>query len=323
MSAFGLIGHFIADLFHFDGKFFKSMGRLFFKPGLLPKEYTEGKRKKNLDPIRMYIFTSAFFFFIFFLFLNTSDSIKFNGNEALTMAQRDSVIKKLNEKIKEDPESVALLNNLELLNDSTQEINPLKLSTLKKDFTLVSIGEEKYKSKAEYDSIQKSLPKAERNGWLVRNLYHKQFEINEKYKANGEEALKSLFEVFLHKLPILLFVSLPLFALVLKLLYIRRRKFYYVDHAVFSLYQYVFSFILILLILLFSKLKDLTNYGIINFIQFILIVYWIYYLYKAMNIFYEQSKWKTIIKIMFLFFFGLVINLSLFIVFFFFSIFQL
>ena len=62
----GLTKHFIYDIFHFDGKFFETLIPLFFKPGVVAREYTSGKRIKFLDPIRMYLFTSAVFFLIFF-----------------------------------------------------------------------------------------------------------------------------------------------------------------------------------------------------------------------------------------------------------------
>ncbi|MGV3656323.1 MAG: DUF3667 domain-containing protein [Chitinophagaceae bacterium] len=54
------------DIFHFDGKFFDTLKYLFFWPGGVAKEYVKGRRNRYLDPIRMYLFTSAVFFLIFF-----------------------------------------------------------------------------------------------------------------------------------------------------------------------------------------------------------------------------------------------------------------
>jgi len=72
--------------------------------------------------------------------------------------------------------------------------------------------------------------------------------------------LTEWIELFLHKLPYLLFISLPIFALILKLLNIRRRReFYYADHAIFSIYHYIFSFILLLILFLISTLYDKTE----------------------------------------------------------------
>jgi hypothetical protein len=71
--------HFIGDFFHFDSQLIHTLKPLFMKPGLVAKEYVEGKRKKHLDPIRMYVFVSIVFFAI--LFYATKDFIYINDNE--------------------------------------------------------------------------------------------------------------------------------------------------------------------------------------------------------------------------------------------------
>lgn len=60
-----LAGHFISDIFHFDGMFFSTLKHLLFKPGFLTYEYVRGRRASYLNPIKMYIFISAAFFLIF------------------------------------------------------------------------------------------------------------------------------------------------------------------------------------------------------------------------------------------------------------------
>lgn len=323
ISAFGLIAHFIGDLLHFDGKFFTTLRRLFFKPGFLPKEYIEGKRKKNVDPIKMYIFTSAIFFTLFFLFLDTSKDLTFNVTGKLDKNQRDSVIHKIKEELKNDTASAALLKKRALFSDSTKEVSFENLAEINKELSIINLTSKNYNTKEEYDAMQHTLAVEERDGWVKRIWMYKEMEVNEKFRQDGKLVIKSLIEVFLHKLPILLFISLPLFAFALKILYIRRKKFFYVDHGIFSLYQYVFSLSIFFLILALSKLNKVLQSGIIKFMLFSLVLYWIYYLYKALRIFYEQGKGKTILKMMLLFFFGLMINIFLFAIFFFFSIFQI
>ncbi|HWK07875.1 MAG TPA: DUF3667 domain-containing protein [Puia sp.] len=61
-----LVQHFFNDITHFDGKFFSTVKYLMRKPGFLSKEYMAGRRMTYLNPIRMYVFTSAIFFLIFF-----------------------------------------------------------------------------------------------------------------------------------------------------------------------------------------------------------------------------------------------------------------
>jgi hypothetical protein len=55
------------EMMHFDGKIFRSVGALLFKPGKLTKEYFEGRRARWVSPIRLYlVFSVAYFAFISF-----------------------------------------------------------------------------------------------------------------------------------------------------------------------------------------------------------------------------------------------------------------
>jgi hypothetical protein len=65
-SVWHLVNHFFEDITHFDGKFFSTVKYLITKPGFLSKEYMQGRRASYLNPIRMYVFTSAFFFIVLF-----------------------------------------------------------------------------------------------------------------------------------------------------------------------------------------------------------------------------------------------------------------
>src|SRR6187551_1937271 len=66
--------HFFYDITHFDGSFFVTLKDLLFKPGFLSREYMLGRRKKYLHPVRMYVFTSAVFFLVFFSMFHVSEN---------------------------------------------------------------------------------------------------------------------------------------------------------------------------------------------------------------------------------------------------------
>src|SRR5882757_7529952 len=61
-----IIGHFFADITHFDSKLFITLKDLILRPGFLTREYVAGRRMSYLNPIRMYIFISAIFFLALF-----------------------------------------------------------------------------------------------------------------------------------------------------------------------------------------------------------------------------------------------------------------
>ena len=78
----GLVLHFFYDITHFDGKFFQSLKYLLFKPGFLSKEYVRGRRASYLHPVRMYVFTSAIFFLVFFLLVNVKGRLATVSDQA-------------------------------------------------------------------------------------------------------------------------------------------------------------------------------------------------------------------------------------------------
>jgi hypothetical protein len=135
--------------------------------------------------------------------------------------------------------------------------------------------------------------------------------------------LSDFIQSLMHHFPQILFISLPFVALILKLLYIRQKIFYYVSHTIFTIHLYIFVFIAMLFEIGIQQLERLHGLGWVYFISNLLTLIILFYLYKAIRNFYEQGRFKTIIKyILFLFSFFILI-VFLFIVFAFISIFQI
>jgi hypothetical protein len=314
-----LISHFFQDITHFDGKFFSTVKYLITKPGFLSKEYMIGRRASYVNPIRMYIFTSAFFFLIFFSFFKIDNgtvgttSTTMNGKtfaqlELMDSSAFDAFTKKVN---KEDGKPAIAM--------SRPEFKKYFDSSLENGNFQFTPGH--YRSKAEYDSLLRSGKK--KHNWFERQMIYKNIEINEKFKGRKGEIFTTFSNILLHSLPQMFFILLPLFALLLKLLYIRRKNYYYVNHGIFSIHFYIFSFIAMLVMFAFNKLNSQLHWTIITIAETIIGFGIFFYLYKAMRKFYLQRRAKTIIKFLLLCFLLLVICTLLFVVFVFFSLFKL
>ncbi len=316
-SVWHLVTHFFYDITHFDGKFFTTLKDLLFKPGFLSREYISGKRISYLHPIRMYVFTSAFFFIIFFSVFNLKEwrnaktHLKVNG-KSVEQGMKSALA---NAKTKEDSAAI------EMAFKQIKDI-PLKVdSVTDKDAISIVSGDHQYSSVEQYDSIQHALPSAARDGWIKRMMTRKEIDLNIRYKDNRNEMIRDWVNAFLHNFPKLLFVSLPLFALLLELLYIRRRKqFYYSDHAIFAIHMYIFSFIALLFIFGINYLSNVTGWPWLWLFNTAIILYVFYYYYKAMRNFYRQSGWKTAIKYLLLYLMSFFVIIFLFSFFFLFSI---
>jgi len=94
------------------------------------------------------------------------------------------------------------------------------------------------------------------------------------------------------KLPFVIFFFMPVFTLFISLVYIRN-KYTYTDHLIFSFHNQSLLFILLILSLILDSIFNIDSAGIF------LIIFGIY-LYKAMRNFYDQGRFKTIIKYIFL-----------------------
>lgn len=95
-----LAGHFVEDLTHYDGAFWKTLKYLIFRPGKLTIEYLEGHRMRYVPPVKLYIFVS----FVTFLLMSllSHNAIKVEKKTQLDMS---AILKKdgasfRNEKIK-------------------------------------------------------------------------------------------------------------------------------------------------------------------------------------------------------------------------------
>jgi hypothetical protein len=159
---------------------------------------------------------------------------------------------------------------------------------------LFTVRDTVFKDRATYDSLIK-IGKLKDN-WLKRKLQYREFEINEKYGNQQSDFLKQAFDLTKHYLPQMLFISLPIFAFVLFILYKRNRSFYFVSHGIYSIHLYITYFIVLLIMLLLGKMIEYAHLEWLIWIAIFLVFYLLWYEYKAMRHFYGQRRVKTIFK---------------------------
>ncbi len=358
-TVWGLVSHFFHDITHFDGKFFTSLKLLITKPGFLSKEYIIGRRARHLNPIRMYVFTAALFFTLFFSFffdiksLNIGTSTPGRNNQgkglitekvkqnALANAETKEDSAQIEEGYKYINKFADSVSDTINKNKGEQKANGSKKvdSSNKKEPSTKSESSRKpgkynedpgfnlfyntneYHSVEQYDSVQQSLPEEQKDGWFKRTLKRKEIHIDQKIKEEGNNAVfTQVLDNFMHSFPQILFFSMPLIALVLQLLYIRRRKqFYYTNHGILLIHIYIYSFINLMLYFSIGKLGDAFGWNWVAWIQFTLGLHAFWYVYKSMRNFYGQRRFKTIVKFLLLNFFTVMIINILFAFFFLFS----
>lgn len=362
-SVWGLVSHFFNDITHFDGKFFSTGKFLLTRPGFLSAEYIKGRRASYLHPIRMYVFTSAFFFIIVFSLFNPEGLIKLGGKEerASSLAELKESAKEITEKLPEVSDTInkgamerALANinrhaaqlEVEVAKDKEDDsaknaVKKMMVDTIKNAFnkkpaatgiydtTIKESGSSiriqgrkaDFSLELAYDSVQKELPEARRDDWLTRTMMQKSMVLKKKFKGNKKEGINLFMEKFMHNLPKALFISLPLFALILLILY-SRRPFLYTEHTIFSIHLYCATFIFLLPVFAINKLASNTGWNWLQIVNALIYIGNFIYLYKAMRRFYQQGRGKTVIKFILLNIASFFVVMVLMIAFFLFSLWQ-
>lgn len=327
-----LVTHFFNDITHYDGKFFSTIRLLLLKPGFLTAEYVRGRRTAYLHPIRMYVFTSAFFFLLYFSFFSSAVEKKGTKEELASLeksnqrlremraiapdsvvaaatdkaiqhnvvsmsALRDSVQKREGREKKLKETGMAVEDSLEiLLNHTIDSVTQKEIDTArKKKISYDILNFEFYQDVATYQAIQKELPKEKRHGLISRTVNKELLKFHEKYAAQRIEVGEKLQDKFKHSFPTILFISLPVFAWLLKMLYIRQ-KYYYASHGIFAIHAYCGVFLLMLLYYTLDALKGKLDWWIFSWLEFFLGIYLLYFVYKAMRNFYGQGRLKTLLK---------------------------
>ena len=196
-----LFTHFIEDLTHYDGSFWKTIKGLLFKPGYLTKTYLEGKRKKFVPPVKLYIFISFVTFFLPTLLPGPS-LIKFNEKKDVEKQE----VKTTKEEVNKESEK-----GLKEMNDEVEE----ELSGI--DLP----NRPRIKNLTQLDSIQKNSQKAEKLSDFEYSATKKIIKILKS--KNRAELWNKAMESFVHTLPKVLFLYMPIFAFFLWLMHDKKK----------------------------------------------------------------------------------------------------
>ena len=294
-ESFGhMMNHAISDYFHFDHQFFHTLKPLLFKPGFLTNEYMNGRRAQYLHPVKMYIFISIVYFLLLFKTGQESDFVKLNEN-GKTPAATSKHIDSLRQSLAKD-HNLNAAQKAKIVNDEIKHQADLKaradVDTVSKNFKsglLILTPDTSYQT---YIAKQQKLPEEKRDGWLSRLHNKKAFDYKNKYGTRSKEVF---YEEMKHNIPKMMFLLLPLFALILKITFWRNKKFY-VEHLIFSFHLHCFFFIFLAFIMLLLGLLP-ANGEIRGWLSLVAMLYIIWYIYKSLRVVYKRNTFRTITKL--------------------------
>ena len=291
------INEYFAGFFAYDSRINLTLFTLLFKPGKITKDYVSGKRMRYANPFRFYLSVSIIFFIIFG-FSNSYDGMVNTEPQSVSKELSDQEIQDLKKDIDEIPGGT----NVNL--DSLVALQDIRDTISKKTFKEKLISQSKLDSLSFLNSVSERVDlyntfqeetKIVSADIAMDSLHHNHTDFNKwLYKKTIDFNLvkdnpKIFVNYVLGKMPLIIFFFLPIVALFIWLLY-WRRKFNYMEHLVFVFHVQSVFFVL----LGFSYLIDeIFKIGFFRGAAFFI---FLFYLYKSMRNFYEQRRFKTIVK---------------------------
>ena len=252
----------LRETFDVDSRILNTFRVLLTQPGQLAVEFSHNRRARYISPIRLYLFISLGFFF---LLSSTSDldmNVQIGDDTASVESVADSVAVDL-DKLLDEERREKVHRMLAGEESGVQQQIILSLAQ---------------------GATEHSEPVSDAQRFFVNRV------IDVVYQPR--EALSAMMD----NLPIAMFFLLPVFALILQLLYIGSHK-YYVEHLVFATHLHTFAFLVYALMLVLPDSEGDTIIATVSgyagaLLWFVLLIYH----FKALRRYYSGSFRRTCAK---------------------------
>jgi hypothetical protein len=321
LSLWGLLKDVFGDLTNFDSRLWRTLIPLAFRPGLLTQDFLRGRRASYTPPFRMYLILSVAFFLLAQLGNDPGSSLKFNVDEkgGANLQLMDGGADAPAEAAQPAPSKAAEPAGAagakatpaprKLTTEEQQIVDAIVKRLPEKERARVRkemAADFAKASPADIAAVQKVMKDPCGEDTLKVDIG----PMGEKYEPRLREACRKIVadtpsfgRALFENIPKMMFIFLPLIAVVLYVLYLGSGR-YYVEHLLFVVHYHAFFFLGGIVILLLEGLKTWTNgtaagtafnavEGVVT-AAFVLYIPW--YLYRAMRRVYGQGRIVTLVK---------------------------
>ena len=254
-------------LFQLDSRIARTIFPFLFRPGTLIAEYNAGRRTRYSSPFRVYLLMSIAYFFTLSVLASQLhiNSLKLNlrgsGEDTILIdAEKDKTGAKSAKPAKPD--------------DKDDEADADELERTRTEIQDALRRGESPDGKAAGQGAAHAF------GTRIRT------RVLDLLRLPPQEAVQKFSEGFLNQAPKMMFLLLPVFALLLKLLF-RRGGRYYIEHLVFALYVHAHLFFILLL-------HALLSYAALGMYRQLVLVLPPIALLSALRTFYGQTLGGTL-----------------------------
>jgi hypothetical protein len=261
-----MINEALEAVIELDMRVIYTFPKFLFLPGRLTKEYIDGRRKRYIRPFRLYLFTTFLLFTV--LAFTAGQGFQFPFNPQVSPAQADTA---------QTSSTVGMADSALAASGSSFLGSPEQRAEWAREI------------RKNPDAVNVEFGDPETQTRLERLLRLKVAEALQ----NPHDFVGSMID----QAPYVMFLMLPIFAFLLKLLYIRRSRLY-VEHLIFSLHLHAFAFFAFTVGILLGETNSEWLHTAGGWIDASPLLY----LVLAMAHVYDQGLIKSTIKASFLLF---------------------
>jgi hypothetical protein len=309
-----IVGDFLDTVLNIDARVFRTLWPLLARPAYLSCEYFAGRRVRYVSPVRLFVFLSIVTFFVARMTLSVSGHpIQFGDDDAIGNATSVAQVEKLRD------ESIAALGNgrrqgravpgLDAgLGSAQEEVRHRADARIAEIKAAAARGEAPPKPKPDITFGEGKPWNAKTNplaiNWLPAFANHwinDQIARAETNVARMQEDPSLFKDAVLGAIPSTLFVLLPVFALLLKVLYVFKRRLY-MEHLIVALHSHAFLCLSLLLVFLTMAVRDSLApasgplHGLLGLVEVLLFAWMPLYLLLMQKRVYRQGWIMTLIK---------------------------
>ena len=296
VTVMSLVRNFLEDSLNLDAKIWRTLGALFI-PGKLTKTFFAGKQQRYVRPLRLFfvfaILTVAAvsFFEAEFaqgFFVDIDDAFDQDIHYSSFLEQLDTTSTALREKL--PVEQHAALDSLWLKMSGEYE-DSIGIGV---NFGSVDEWENLSNFNIAKSDIATLDPDTLLEKYNVTDFWDRLIlRQNLRLQSQGE----NFAAYILNQAIWMMMLIMPVLALFMKFLYIRR-PYYYVEHLIFSFHGHAFLFLVLIVLMLLDNVSAISDHMEEIWAGGFLVMQ--FYFYKSLRNVYQQSRFKTIVKFLIL-----------------------
>lgn len=298
---------FFSNLFNVDSKLLATLRALILRPGRITLDFVNGKRMSYTNPFRFLLSLAVVYFLMITYTGNYQDMDRWGAKNADQMLRMESpfnfnMTSDLQDSLINSNESDALDVSKNIAQNKRYRDNRDAMIATNPKAYFISLNDSSFFDRMAYkQDFFMSLIQKDTLSTLedVHQKYDIAIRLENKLTFGMADSLLrvikepgSFISSLISNLPFATFFFLPIFAVFIWLVYIRK-KYTYTDNLIFSFHNQSLLFILLIVSFLVDSLFEVDS-------ALIFLLIFAIYLYKAMRNFYKQGRLKTILKYLFL-----------------------